>query len=67
MDHDAIRWEMQEELTAAKAENERLRVALRDLLQYGDDHNWGLIPEGETIERARRAITNEQNIQPKEG
>lgn len=37
---------------------ERLRPALRDLLKYGDDHNWGTIPEGATIERAREAVAS---------
>lgn len=32
---------------------EEQRAAIRDLIKYGDDHDWGLMPEGATIERAR--------------
>lgn len=34
-----------------------LRKALADLLQYLDDHDWGLIPEGATADHAREALS----------
>lgn len=33
-----------------------LETALRDLLLYLDEHDWGTIPEGETADRARSAL-----------
>ena len=38
------------------AQVERMDAALRDLLQYIDDHDWGTIPEGATADRAREAL-----------
>lgn len=34
-----------------------LEAASRDLLQYLDDHDWGLVPEGETSDRLRDLLT----------
>lgn len=34
-----------------------LLSALKNLLQYIDDHHWGTIPEGATADQARLAIT----------
>jgi len=31
-------------------------AALRDLVVYLDEHDWGLVPEGATADRARAAI-----------
>jgi len=50
-------------LSAAYIEVEQLRAALRDLLQYCDDHNWGTIPEGATIDRARAALGEASSAQ----
>lgn len=41
-------------------EIERLVAALSDLLKYIDDHDWGTIPEGETADRARAALSGYQ-------
>lgn len=53
-------WEVQYELGRdAKRAEDRVKVleqALRELLQYLDDHDWGTIPEGETADRARSAL-----------
>jgi len=34
----------------------KLEDALRDLIAYGDKHNWGYMPEGATIDKARAAL-----------
>lgn len=49
---------------AAKDEIERLRAALINLYDYCEDHDWGTIPVGKTIEGAedlvRELRVNEQ-------
>jgi hypothetical protein len=59
-------WEQPRELLLVKQardriielgqDNDALVAALRDLLKYGDDHDWGHMPEGSTIDRARAAL-----------
>lgn len=39
-----------------------LLSALKDLLQYLDDHDWGTVPEGATAERARAAVVSAERL-----
>jgi hypothetical protein len=50
---------MRADAVALMRERDRMREALRDILQYLDEHDWGNIPEGATADRAHAALKSE--------